>query len=166
MQTQGGCMPAKLGHTSRADRRDLEPGRHEAREIFVHAGLVVVRARLLTTPAAELIWAALPIYSSIELPGGVVRADISVAAAARGLPKPQQDVSWAPAREELAIVRSASRVLICLGGSSRAPWPKAPASGRSFPDGSRLVFARAFDSVRPLLDLEKGRSIALLEAAS
>lgn len=158
-------MPAETVQTAKSDRRDLEPGRREAREIFVHAGLVVVRARLLATPAAELIWSALPIYSSIELPGGLPLLDASIAAAARGLPQQHQHTSSSLAHSELAIITSAQRVLISIGCSwSRST--NALTSAQSVPANRRHVFASAFDSVSPLLELEKGRSIALLEAAS
>ena len=33
------------------------------REILIQAGKVAIRARLLETPTAERIWAALPIYA-------------------------------------------------------------------------------------------------------
>ena len=39
------------------------------REILIRAGKVAIRARLLETPTAERIWAALPIYAQAQLWG-------------------------------------------------------------------------------------------------
>ncbi len=39
------------------------------REIVIRAGNVEIRARLLETPTAERIWAALPIYASARMWG-------------------------------------------------------------------------------------------------
>ena len=39
------------------------------REIVIRAGSVVIRARLLNTPTAELIWKALPIYADAQVWG-------------------------------------------------------------------------------------------------
>ena len=39
------------------------------REIVIQAGTVEIRARLLETPTAERIWAALPIYASARMWG-------------------------------------------------------------------------------------------------
>lgn len=39
------------------------------REIVIQAGNVAIRARLLETPTAERIWAALPIYASARMWG-------------------------------------------------------------------------------------------------
>jgi hypothetical protein len=39
------------------------------REIVIQAGNVAIRARLLETPTAEQIWAALPIYASAQMWG-------------------------------------------------------------------------------------------------
>ena len=39
------------------------------REIVIRAGNVAIRARLLETPTAERIWAALPIYASARMWG-------------------------------------------------------------------------------------------------
>jgi hypothetical protein len=39
------------------------------REIVIQAGNVAIRARLLETPTAEQIWAALPIYASARMWG-------------------------------------------------------------------------------------------------
>ena len=42
------------------------------REVVIRAGEVTVRARLLDTPTAERIWAALPIYGSAQTWGAEV----------------------------------------------------------------------------------------------
>jgi uncharacterized protein len=39
------------------------------REILIRAGKVAIRARLLETPTAERIWAALPIYAQAQMWG-------------------------------------------------------------------------------------------------
>ena len=39
------------------------------REIVIRAGNIAIRARLLETPTAERIWAALPIYASAQMWG-------------------------------------------------------------------------------------------------
>ena len=49
------------------------------REIMIRAGKVAIRARLLETPTAERIWAALPIYAEAQMWGQEVyfRAPVS-----------------------------------------------------------------------------------------
>ena len=63
--------PTHKRNASRAHRngRLQKPAR---REIFIHAGRVVVRARLLDTPTAGRIWQTLPIYSTAETWGEAV----------------------------------------------------------------------------------------------
>ncbi len=45
------------------------------REVVIRAGEVAIRARLLDTPTAERIWAALPIYSAAKTWGGEIYFD-------------------------------------------------------------------------------------------
>lgn len=48
------------------------------RQVVIRAGDVAIRARLLDTPTAERIWAALPIYSSVKTWAGEVYFDAPV----------------------------------------------------------------------------------------
>ncbi len=46
------------------------------REIVIQSGAVAIRARLLDTPTAEIIWRALPLYSTAEIWGKEVHFEV------------------------------------------------------------------------------------------
>jgi uncharacterized protein len=56
--------------------------RGEMREVVIRAGAVAVRARLLDTPTAERIWAALPIEASARTWGAEVYFEAPVSSSA------------------------------------------------------------------------------------
>ena len=135
-----------------SDRPQGEPG--AAREIFIHAGKIVVRARLLATPTADRIWTTLPIYSTAETWGRAVHfethAESGRETGARALVKPG----------EIAFQAEDDRVYIAFG--------KTPISR---PGEVRLpspcnVWAIALDDVSALAAVQPGQKIAILEAAS
>jgi hypothetical protein len=126
-----------------------------AREIFIHAGAVVIRARLLATPTADRIWAALPIYSTAETFGsGAVHFEIPVSSgrepAARALVKPG----------EIAFQSDDDRVMIAF-----AKTPISRPGEIRLPSPSN-VWAIALDDVGGLKGVVGGQRVALLEAAS
>ena len=76
------------------------------REVVIRAGEVIVRARLLNTPTAERIWAALPIYGSAQTWGAEVYFQAPLTSArepgARDVIKPGEIAFW-PDGDAIAI---------------------------------------------------------------
>ena len=64
------------------------------REIVIRAGKVAIRARLLETPTAERIWAALPIHAEARMWGHEVYFNSPVTSD----PNPGPAISSTPAR--------------------------------------------------------------------
>lgn len=130
------------------------PVRRPLREVFLHAGLVVIRARLLATPTADSIWAGLPIYGTAERRGDLVHFECRIAADG------EPDASSRVAAGLLAYWPDERRVLVGFGETRL-----------SLPGEVRLpcvcnVWAVALDDVRQLATVESGQNISILEAAS
>lgn len=130
--------------------------RHEPRQIFVHAGRVVVRARLFETPLAGRIWSSLPIYDlaiagkyslSLAMPADF---DAGPLGAGRAVVTPG----------ELAYLPATKRILIGCGASPGSCADDVRSTDHAY------VWGAALDDVRQLACLPHGQSVALLEAAS
>lgn len=126
----------------------------EPREIFLHSGRIVVRARLLETLTSDRIRAMLPIYSTAETWGR------SLLIATRLETGRERGAIAEIAAGDIAYWSERDRVIVAFG--------RTPLSLR---DEIRLpapcnVFARALDDVRAFAAIQPGAKIAILEAAS
>ncbi len=134
----------------------MRRARHEPRQIFVHAGRVVIRARLRDTPLAGSIWSLLPFYGSAN----IQKPWLSLALPTGFDPGPLEEEPAVVSAGELAYRPATKQILI---GQGMTPAPSA--------DSVRLleqahVWAAALDDLGQLASLENGQSVALLEAAS
>ncbi len=124
------------------------------REILIRAGSVAIRARLLDTPTADLVWLALPIYGKAQTWGFEVYFTTSIRAGRE-----------AGARE---IVRSGELAFWTEGDAIAIGFGPTPLSK----DGEiRLaapcnVWALALDDVRLLRTIHAGDQIAVMQADS
>ena len=145
--------PTHKRNASRAHRngRLQKPAR---REIFIHAGRVVVRARLLDTPTAGRIWQTLPIYSTAETWGEAVHfethAETGREASAKSTVTSGEIAFWA---ERDRVMIAFGRTPLSKPGEIRLP---APCN----------IWALALDDVGQLRAVRPGQQIAILEAAS
>ena len=124
------------------------------REIFIHAGRIVIRARLLASPTAERVWRTLPIYSTAETWGEAVHFETHVDTGR------ERGAIWNVSPGEIAFWSEQDRVIIGFGmtplskpGEIRLPSPCN-------------IWAAALDDVRQLAVVAPGQKIAILEAAS
>ena len=124
------------------------------RQIFVHAGQVVIRAVLLDTPTADRIWRTLPIYSTAETWGEAMHFETHAETGR------ERGATWNVSPGELAFWSEQDRVIIGFGmtplsrpGEIRLPSPCN-------------VWAIALDDVGQLAAVRPGQKIAILEAAS
>lgn len=134
--------------------RDGRAQRRESREVFIHAGNIVLRARLLDTPTADRIWTSLPFYSTAEIWGGLVHFETHVETGC------EPDARQTIALGEIAFWVEEDRVLIGFGmtplshpGEIRLP-------------SSCNIWAKSLDDVRQLAPTRPGQRISILEAAS
>jgi hypothetical protein len=123
------------------------------REVVIRAGTIAIRARLLDTPTAALIWAALPIQASARTWGEEVYFAAPVTTAvepnARSLIKPGEIAFW-PEGDAIAIgfgptplSRTRSEIRFC-----------SPCN----------IWAEALDDVRQFKSVHPGAEITVLEA--
>ena len=125
------------------------------REVFIHAGRIVIRARLLDTATADRIWATLPIYSTAETWGqGAVHFETHAETGR------ERGAKWNVTAGEIAFWVEQDRVIIGFGetpiskrGEIRLPSPCN-------------IWAVALDDVTQLAAVQPGQKIAILEAAS
>ena len=77
------------------------------REIVIQSGAVAIRARLLDTPTAEVIWRALPLFSTVEIWGKEVHFEVPLEAYlekdARQFAK-LGEIAFSPDGEAISIV--------------------------------------------------------------
>ena len=149
------------GNVQRHSRHPAPPGAVSARlqrlakrEIFIHAGRIVIRARLLDTATAGRIWQTLPIYSTAETWGEAVHFE-TLAETGR-----ETGAKSIVAAGEIAFWTERDRVIVGFG--------KTPLSK---PGEIRLpapcnIWAMALDDVAQLRAVQPGQQIAILEAAS
>jgi uncharacterized protein len=124
------------------------------REILIRAGDVAIRARLLETPTADRIWAALPIYASAQTWG----EEVYFAA-------PMANAAEADAREvveagEIAFWPDGEAIAIGFG-----PTPISR-NGEIRLASACNVWAKAIDDVRQLRVVHSGERIAVIQADS
>jgi hypothetical protein len=122
------------------------------REIVIRAGKVSIRARLLKTPTAERIWAALPIYARAQTWGHEVYFDAPVSSVrepeARDVVSAGEIAFW-PDGEAIAI------------GFGTTPLSRKGEIRMASPCN---VWAVAIDDVHLLKSVHPGEEIAVVEA--
>ena len=142
---------AALSPQQRESRRK---GPSARREILIRVGPIALRARLCDTPTADLIWQALPIYSTAETWGGSIHFETPIetgresgatATVTRG-----DIMFWV---EEDCVVIAFGPTPISRPGEMRLP---APCN----------VWAVALDDVTALAAVQSGARAAILEADS
>lgn len=125
------------------------------REVVIRAGEVSLRARVLDTPTAERIWAALPIMSSARTWGAEVYFDAPVTSAAEPgachTVKAGQIVFW-PEGDAIAI---------CFG-----PTPLSRSKAEIRLAGPCNIWAEAIDDVRQFKAVHAGEEISICQARS
>jgi hypothetical protein len=123
------------------------------REVVITAGDVTVRARVLDTPTADTIWAALPIMASARTWGAEVYFDAPVTSVAepgaRDTVKAGQIVFW-PEGDAIAI---------CFG-----PTPLSRTKAEIRMAGRCNVWAEAIDDVRQFKAVHAGEQISICQA--
>ncbi len=124
------------------------------REILIRAGDVAIRARLLETPTADRIWAALPIYASAQTWGEEVYFSAPMANApepdARDVVEPGEIAFWP---DGVAIAIGFGPTPISRNGEIRLA-------------SACNVWATAIDDVRQLRVVHSGERIAVIQADS
>lgn len=123
------------------------------REVVIRAGEVTLRARVLDTPTAERIWAALPIMSSARTWGAEVYFDAPVTSVAEpnacDTVKAGQIVFW-PEGDAIAI---------CFG-----PTPLSRSKAEIRMAGPCNIWAEAIDDVRQFKAVHAGEEISICQA--
>jgi hypothetical protein len=122
------------------------------RKIVIRAGGVAIRARLLDTPTAERIWAALPIQAAARTWGGEVYFDAPVTSAA----EPDARVVVKPG--DIAFWPDGDAIAIGFG-----PTPLSRTRGEIRLAGPCNVWAEALDDVRQLKSVHPGAAISIYE---
>ena len=124
------------------------------REILIRAGTVAIRARLLDTPTAERIWAALPIYAEARTWGCEVSFGV-----------PFSSTAEAGARE---VVEAGEIAFWPEGDAIAIGYGPTPVSrdGEIRLAAACNVWAVALDDVRQLKAVHAGERIAILQADS
>ena len=117
----------------------------QRREILIRAGLVALRARLIDTPLADRIWAALPIYAAAEIEGQTLQFAVLIEI------HPAAHACRAVTAGDVAFSAGRGRMLVAFGAA------RASAAD---------IWARALDDVAALANVDQGARIAVLEADS
>lgn len=124
------------------------------REVLIRVGAVAIRARLLNTPTADRIWAALPIYSRAQTWGAEVYFGTEVSAdreaSAREVIQLGEVAFW-PDGDAIAI------------GYGPTPVSREEEIRLASPCN---VWAKAMDDVRALSRVRDGERVAVIEADS
>jgi hypothetical protein len=122
------------------------------REIVIQAGNVAIRARLLETPTAEQIWAALPIYASARMWGHEVYFEAPVCTDAE--PNARDVVSAG----EIAFWPDGDAIAIGFGPT---PMSKRGEIRLASPCN---IWALALDDVSRLKAVHAGEEVAVVSA--
>ncbi len=124
------------------------------REIVIRVKHIAIRARLLNTATADLIWAALPIYAEARVWGQELYFDTPVNT---------------PAEPQARSVVHAGEIVYWPDGTAIAigfgPTPIST-NGEIRLAGACNVWARAIDDVTQLRAIHPGERIAVLQADS
>jgi len=124
------------------------------RDILIRAGDVAIRARLLDTPTADRIWAALPIYAAVRTWGEEIYFPAPVSNAVE---EGARDVIEAG---EIAFWPDGDAIAIGFG-----PTPISRAGEIRLASACN-IWARALDDVRELKAVHAGERVAVIEADS
>ncbi len=143
------ARPKRGPAPSRSGRSTLEK-----RDIVIRAGRVVLRARLLETPTAALIWQQLPLYSTAETWGRSVHFKTEVEAGR----EPDTRAQVQPG--DIAFWLEQDRIIIAFG---RMPLSKADELVMPSPVN---VWATALDDVAALARVQPGERVSVLHADS
>jgi hypothetical protein len=123
------------------------------REVLIRAGAISVRARLLDTPTAERIWAALPIHGSAQTWGEEVYFQAPVTSqrepGARDIIKAGEIVFW-PDGDAIAI------------GFGPTPISRTKKEIRLASPCN--VWAQAIDDVKQFKSVHPGEPISIMDA--
>ncbi|MGO4683343.1 cyclophilin-like fold protein [Hyphomicrobium sp. 2TAF46] len=123
------------------------------RKIVIQAGGVSIRARLLDTPTAERIWAALPIQSAARTWGEEIYFDAPVSSEA------EPDARVVVKAGDIVFWPDGDAISIGFG-----PTPLSKTRGEIRLAGPCNVWAQALDDVRLLKSVHPGVAISVSEA--
>ncbi|MGI9404061.1 MAG: cyclophilin-like fold protein [Hyphomicrobium sp.] len=122
------------------------------REIVIQAGNVEIRARLLETPTAERIWAALPIYASARMWGHEVYFQAPVRTDA------EPDARDVVSAGEIAFWPDGDAIAIGFG-----PTPLSRRGGIRLASPCN-IWALALDDVSRLKSVHAGEEVGVVSA--
>ncbi|MFN0219494.1 MAG: cyclophilin-like fold protein [Hyphomicrobium sp.] len=123
------------------------------RAVVIQAGSVKVRARLLDTPTAERIWAALPIEASARVWGEEVYFDAPVTSAV------EPDARVVVKAGEIAFWPEGDAIAIGFG-----PTPLSRTRGEIRLASPCNIWAEALDDVRRFRGVHAGMAVIVKEA--
>jgi uncharacterized protein len=129
--------------------------RAQRREILIRAGDVVIRARLLATPTADHLWAALPIYTTAETWGAAIHCQTPVESGRETGAKSKVTAG------EIAFWCEEDRIIIGFGKT-----PLSKTAGEIALPVPCNVWAAALDDVAALAGVAPGARVAVLQADS
>ena len=124
------------------------------REVVIKAGEVSVRARLLNTPTAERIWAALPIEASARTWGAEVYFEAHVTSATE--PNARETVKAG----EIAFWPEGDAIAIGFG-----PTPLSRTKAEIRLASPCNIWAEALDDVRQFKAVHAGEPISIRQAS-
>lgn len=124
------------------------------RDILIRVGEVAIRARLLETETADLIWKALPIYSSAQTWGEEVYFSAPLSA------DRERDAREVVKAGEIAFWPDGNAIAIGFG-----PTPISRGSEIRLASPCN-IWATALDDVRSLKSVRSGERVAVIEADS
>lgn len=123
------------------------------RKVVIRAGGVSIRAKLLNTPTAERIWAALPIRAAARTWGEEVYFDTPISTGA------EPDARVVVKAGDIAFWPDGDAIAIGFG-----PTPLSRTRGEIRLAGPCNVWAHAIDDVRQLKSVHPGVAISVDEA--
>lgn len=119
------------------------------REIVIQSGAIAVRARLLDTPTAEIVWRALPLHSTAEIWGKEVHFEVPLEAYLE--PDARQIVT----PSEIAFSPDGEAISIAYG---RTPTSRGKQIRLATPSN---IFAIAYDDVAAFAAVAPGAEISI-----
>ena len=119
------------------------------REIVIQSGAVAVRARLLDTPTADVVWRALPLYSTAEIWGKEVHFEVPLEAYL------EADARQLVSAGEIAFSPDGDAISIAYG---KTPTSRGKQIRLATPSN---VFAIAYDDVAAFAAVAPGAEISV-----
>lgn len=119
------------------------------REIVIQSGAVAIRARLLDTPTADVVWRALPLFSTAEIWGKEVHFEVPLEAYLE--PGARQTVTPG----EIAFSPDGEAISIAYG---KTPTSRGKQIRLWSPSN---IFAVAYDDVTTLASVAVGAEISI-----